>query len=317
MSVPLKPDFFLHSYQLKLVLMERQILPKSAYLLVLVIASFLLLSCAPAQDPITLGTFNIEWLGDNTPDDRKIRTETDDMRLREVLRDADADVLAVQEIENEQAFKRVLSAFSANKSDDKEYHFVMSTTGGKQRVGLLYRKPVELVQVREITRIAVEEGRTRAGLLGLFRVGNVEWFMLAVHLKSTSRADSTPELVERSHKLRTAQAAQLRAFADSLRQAQPSAALIIAGDFNDSPQKKHTALDTLKSAPNLVFLTADEKSCSLPRLPSIDHIVFNNQAMKRFVRGTLRTVNTRAMLSDADAERVSDHCPVLVQITVR
>lgn len=257
---------------------------------------------------ITLGTFNMEWFGDNSSDDHKQRTVADDVLLAEVLRDTDADVLAVQEIENSEALKRLLRLLP-------EYRFILGSTGGKQHVGFLYRSSVEIDGVQELVEIAVEEGRTRAGLLVQCRVGAIHWLMLAVHLKSTSRADSTPALEERSRILRRLQAVQIRAWADSVLEKTKEQNVIILGDWNDSPRKKQSALDTLKSAFRLTFLTSDLMSCTYSGLPAIDHIVMSDSVLHYVLPGTLRTVNFRAMLSDKEAQRVSDHCPVVVQIS--
>ncbi len=257
---------------------------------------------------VTLGTFNMEWFGDNSSDDHKPRTNADDALLAEVLRDTDTHVLAVQEIENTEALKRLLRLLP-------EYRFVLGSTGGKQHVGFLYRPPVEIDSVQELVAIAVEEGRTRAGLLVRCRVGAIHWLMLAVHLKSTSRADSTPALEERSRTLRRLQVAQIRAWADSVLEKTKEQNVIILGDWNDSPRKKQNALDTLKSALRLTFLTSDLMSCSYSALPAIDHIVVSDSLLRHVLPGTLRTVNFRAMLPDKEVQRVSDHCPVVVQIS--
>lgn len=257
---------------------------------------------------IALGTFNMEWFGDNSSDDHKQRTVADDALLAEVLRDTDADILAVQEIENPEALKRLLRLLP-------EYRFVLGSTGGKQHVGFLYRPPVEINSVQELAAIAVEAGRTRAGLLVQCRVGAVHWLMLAVHLKATSRADSTPALKERSRELRRLQVAQMRSWADSVLEKTKEQNIIILGDWNDSPRKKQSALDTLKSATRLTFLTSDLMSCAYSGLSAIDHIVMSDSALRYVLPGTLRTVNSRAMLPDKEAQRVSDHCPVVVQIS--
>lgn len=259
---------------------------------------------------ITLGTFNMEWFGDNSSDDHKSRTDADDALLAEVLRDTDADILAVQEIENPEALKRLLRLLP-------EYRFALGSTGGKQRLGFLYRPPVEIDSVQELAVIAVEAGHTRAGLLVECRVGDVHWQMLAVHLKATSRADSTPELEERSRTLRRLQVLQIRLWADSVLEKTKEQKVIILGDWNDSPRKKQSTLDTLKSAARLTFLTSDYMSCAYSGLPAIDHIVMSDSALRDVLPGTLRTVNFRAMLSDKEVQRVSDHCPVVVQISPR
>ncbi len=290
---------------------------KASLFLVCLALSNICCACSTEKnvDRITLGTFNMEWFGDNSADDHKPRSEADDKLLALVLSDIDADVLAVQEVENEEALKRLLQHIA--KEGSSEYRIALGVSGGKQKVGFLYRKPVELVSVREIDAIAVEKGRTRAGLLAFFRVGGFEWAMLAVHLKSTSRADSTPELVQHSLALRTAQAAEILTFANSFQQTYSAKPLFILGDFNDSPGKKRTTLDILKHAPNLTFLTEDLASCSYSGLPTIDHIIAGSSATGRVLRGTLRTVNFRAMLPEKAAERVSDHCPVVVQFSPR
>jgi exonuclease III len=87
--------------------------------------------------------------------------------------------------------------------------------------------------------------------------------------------------------------------------------LVLVGDFNDSPKRKNTSLDTLKNAPHLVFLTRDNTSCSYEALPAIDHIVCSPQALKRVQRGSLYTLNLHAMLKRQDVKRISDHCPVV------
>lgn len=259
---------------------------------------------------ITLGTFNMEWFGDNSPDDRKPRTGTDDALLARLIRDMDADVLALQEIENAEALKRLLRLLP-------EYRFILGSTGGKQHVGFLYRLPVEIDNVQELAAIAVEEGRTRAGLLVRCGIGQTHWLMLVVHLKATSRADSTPALESRSRELRRLQATQIRVWADSVLEKTKEQNIIILGDWNDSPRKKQSALDTLKSALRLTFLTSDCMSCIYSGLPTIDHIVMSDSALRYVLHGTLRTVNFRAMLPDKEAQRVSDHCPVVIQISPR
>lgn len=282
--------------------------------------SLSLCGCSVPQrspDRITIGTFNMEWFGDNSADDHKPRTEVDDKLLAEVLRDTDADLLAVQEVENSQAMERLLRILP--RYGMKEYRFVLGASGNKQHVGFLFRPPVQVDMVREVESIAVEKGRTRAGLLAECSVSGFSWQMLAVHLKSTSHADSTPALEERSRTLRQAQAAQIRAWADStrnaLQQQNQKAKMIILGDCNDSPRKKRSALDTLRSAPYLTFLTEDLQSCSYSALPTIDHILVSDALRQRVVPGTLRTVNFRAMLPDNVMGRISDHCPVVVQIS--
>ena len=290
-------------------MVSENFLPKllAAWCLVIVCAG-----CSAETTPktLTLATFNMEWLGDNTPDDRKIRTEADMKLLAEVLRDTEADICAVQEVENDAAMKRLLAYLP-------EYRFVLGATGGKQHVGFLYKAAaLDVKTLGEVASIAVEPERTRAGYLLQIQQGKAKWLFLAVHLKSTSRADSTRELEARSRELRRLQAAQLRVWSDSVLQADSLVRLVMVGDFNDSPKRKNTSLDTLKNAPHLVFLTRDNTSCTYEGLPAIDHIVCSTQAVKRVRQGSLYTLNLHAMLKEQEVKRVSDHCPVICRFDV-
>jgi endonuclease/exonuclease/phosphatase family metal-dependent hydrolase len=273
-------------------------------------------SDSSSSDAITLGTFNMEWLGDASSDDRKPRTDADIALLASIVRDTDADVLAVQEIENDQALKRLLDVLP-------EYRAVLGVGGGKQHVGVLYRSSVSVQRVEERwlwteTKDTVSEkakpNPTRGGLVLRSAAGNVRWTMMVIHLKSTSRADSTPELVARSRLIRQAQSAAVRLWTDSVMQRGEYA--IVVGDFNDSPERKRSTLDTLANAPNLTFVTGGLPSCAYAGLTGIDHIVVSPSLQKRVVAGTLHTVNFRAELPEPLAKRVSDHCPVVVRISV-
>jgi endonuclease/exonuclease/phosphatase family metal-dependent hydrolase len=277
--------------------------------------AFCTISCAQTpQKTLTLATFNMEWLGDNTSDDRKIRSQQDLVLLANVIRDTKADILAMQEVENAQAMKLLLGYLP-------EYSFVLGETGGKQHVGFLYKQSLAQAGIRiiprgEVQAVAVEKDRTRAALQADILFDNTVFHLLTVHLKASSRADSTPELLQRSYDIRRRQAAQLLAWCDSVQKQQAQANIVILGDFNDAPSKKNTTLDTLKTSPNLVFLTADAQSCTFENLPAIDHILCSTQAIKRIAQGSLYTLNLRKMLKEQEAERVSDHCPVVVQITL-
>lgn len=278
-----------------------------------VVLGCLLQSCKVTPEQVlertTVGTFNMEWFGDNSSDDRKPRTGADDRLLADAVRCADADILAVQEIENTQAMERLLRLLP-------EYRCIMGASGGKQRIGFLYRAPLQVTMLGEVHSLAVEDGRTRAGLLVQCAIGKARWLLLAVHLKSTSRADSTPALVERSRFLRRAQAEQLRVWADSVLQKGGNSNILILGDCNDSPHKKQSTLDTLVNFSRLVFLTGEMRSCTYSALPTIDHIIVSDSLLRRVVPGTLRAINFRAALPENEAKRVSDHCPIVVQISL-
>ena len=55
---------------------------------------------------VTIGTFNMEWLGDGVGDTKK-RTDADYLRIADIIEKTGADVIGIQEVENEAALKKV------------------------------------------------------------------------------------------------------------------------------------------------------------------------------------------------------------------
>lgn len=265
----------------------------------------------PQSSVVTLGTFNIEWLGDGIGD-RNPRSEEDLQRLAELIRQSGVDILGVQEVENERALQRLLRYLP-------EFTGVVGSLGGQQNLGLLYRRDRSLVVrgLGEYTPLIVQPGRTRPGLLAYCRAGNADFYLMVVHLKSTSRYDSTRELQELSRQLRLRQAQQLARWVDSLLAAGPEHDVVIVGDFNDTPRRaRYPTLTPLVEHPQLEFLTTDLRSCRYERAYTIDHLVVSRSFRKRYVPGSAHVVNFYAQYPFPQAERLSDHCPVVAQFEV-
>jgi len=139
---------------------------------------------------LTVATFNLEWLGDGI-NDRKERTEQDLQRMAEVITELNADLIGIQEVENPQALRRLLRYLPG-------YEGAVGALGKQQNVGLLYRRTVQVQLLGEYTPLIVEPGRTRPGFLAYCRAGNFDFYVMVVHLKSSSRYDSTEELQQRA-----------------------------------------------------------------------------------------------------------------------
>ncbi len=272
--------------------------------------------CRPAQQPsgekqaeqqlLTLGTFNVEWLGDGI-NDRKPRTEEELRRLAEVIRQSGADILGLQEVENKRALERLLRFLP-------EFSGFVGSLGGQQNVALIYRNGLHVQLVGEYTPLIVQPGRTRPGLLAYCRAGSVDFYVMVVHLKSSSRYDSTEELREIARQLRQQQAQRLAQWVDSMLQVGSERDIALIGDFNDTPRRKrYPTLTPLVEHPALQFLTTDLRSCRYERAYTIDHIVVTHSFARRYRRGSAHVVNFYAQYPFAEAEAVSDHCPVVAQ----
>ncbi len=275
--------------------------------------AFALLSCAQPQGApettVTIGTFNMEWLGDGA-DDRKPRTDQDYLRIADIVIKSGADVLAVQEVENQAALDKVLRYLDG-------YRGMVSSGGNQQRVGVIYRADVDVQRVSELTALQFDQPqRLRPGLVLACRKGAFDWVQVVVHLKSTSRFDSTAALLDASRTIRERQAGVLRAWADSVLQDGTELDVVITGDLNDYPGRARNAtLGPLTSSDELRFVTRDLVSCRNRNWSVIDHVVVSTQAASRLIAGSERTENHFEYLSPQVAELVSDHCPVVARFS--
>ncbi|MBI5326668.1 MAG: endonuclease/exonuclease/phosphatase family protein [Ignavibacteriae bacterium] len=261
-------------------------------------------------DTISIATFNISWLGDGI-DDEIPRTDADYKRIAYIISQLNPDIMGLQEIENESAIKKLLKFLPG-------YDFYIGTKGGNQNPSLIYKKDIKVSEEYEYTPLIVEPNKTRPGLIAKVRKGNFDFIMLVVHLKSTSRYDSTAELEQNSRELRMKQSDIISNWVDSVLSLKSEKDIIILGDFNDYPNRvTNPTLNSIAENPHLRFITQDLKSCKFPILNGIDHIIASVNAGKRYIPGSLRLYDFYSSISESEIEKISDHCPVLVQFEVK
>lgn len=281
--------------------------------LLLVVTSFFVISCSRVSfdktQTVVVGTFNIEWLGDGN-DDRIVRNDRDYKRLAEIIENTGADVLGLQEIENEIALKKVMEYLP-------EYGYIMGNTGYIQNPAVVFKKDVDVKFIENYKPLAVVENKTRSGLVVSVKKGNFDWVMMVVHLKSTSRYDSTQEMRFASYDMRKKQAEVLKHWADSIHSNTSEKDIIIVGDFNDNPKRpKSENMQPLISDGTFKFLTEDYVSCANPKWDMIDHIVVNKDAITRFYANSQFIYNIYNAYTKSEIDKVSDHCPVVVAFDI-
>ncbi len=283
--------------------------------------SFLLTSCdkcstdrtqrnsPKSKTEITIGTFNIEWLGDGI-NDRVERTESDYRNIAKIIEESQCDIVGVQEIENFNAISKLIKYLP-------DFSFYLTRDDAPQKVGLLYRKDIKVKYLGDYSPLEVEENRTRPGIVLAVQKGNFDFIVLVVHFKATSRFDDTKEKIESSRVIRTLQAEVVSKFADSIITQKQEQDVFIIGDFNDTPKRtKSNTLTPLLSNPNLSFLTSEVKSCKFQNAYSIDHIVASQSAKKRYIENSVSVYNTYEIYSKEIAEKISDHCLVFARFDV-
>ncbi len=267
---------------------------------------------AAVSDPssVTIGTFNIEWLGDAV-DDRVPRSVKDYELIAEFIQRSGADIMGLQEIENEKALEIVLRFLPG-------WSYKLGSNGGKQNLGVIYKEDIEIESLGEYMSVSVVENKTRPGFIVKAKKGNFDWIMMVVHFKSTSRYDDTPEKKLESYRIRSDQAEVVDNWVDSVLAAGSEDDVIIVGDFNDNPvrEKTHT-LDSLVFNEHLNFVTTDLKSCKYRFWKVIDHIVISDAAQKRMIKDSEKVMDIYSALPKSQAEKVSDHCPVAAKFDTK
>jgi endonuclease/exonuclease/phosphatase family metal-dependent hydrolase len=153
-------------------------------------------------------------------------------RLASSIRQLNADVIAVEEVENRDYLERFVNVFLP----DMGYREVVLIEGNDMRgidVGLLSRLPVGEVRSHRHAQFPDQEGRPmrfhRDVLSVVIEPESAEPIDLWVlHLKSNSGGRETAEPI------RLAEARQVRLMVDNALTAKPSARLVVLGDFNDT-----------------------------------------------------------------------------------
>lgn len=255
---------------------------------------------------IVVGTFNIEWLGDGI-NDRLERREEDYRNIAKIIELSKVEVLGVQEVENINALSRLVKYLP-------DYSFYLSKDDAPQKVGILFRKSIKVKYLYDYSPIEVVNRKTRPGLVAAIQKGNLDFLVLVVHFKATSRFDDTPDKFKESYQLRAKQAEKACFWIDSVLSAGIEQDVLVLGDFNDSPKRiKNKTLTAFLADSNIVFLTKDIKSCKYQNAYGVDHIVCTKFIYKRVVFNSVRVLNSYSLFSKEQVDKISDHCIVIAR----
>lgn len=194
---------------------------------------------APQPGELVIGAYNLLNLFDEhddpyrddegTPPKPRAQME----RLAASIRALNADVLAVEEVENRDYLQRFVDVFLP----DMGYRHVVLFEGNDTRgidVGLLSRIPVGAVESRRHVSFPSTDGapqRFNRDVLAvtLLPPSGPPLEMWVVHLKSNAGGR------EEAEPIRLGEARELRRMLDEELTADPGARIVVAGDFNDTP----------------------------------------------------------------------------------
>ncbi|SNS87955.1 MULTISPECIES: endonuclease/exonuclease/phosphatase family protein [unclassified Azospirillum] len=275
-----------------------------------------LLTFPAAAKDIRIATWNMGWLtlraseinGPNRDPNRAIyqRSDADFAKLKAYAKQLDADIVALQEVDTLTAATKVF--------DPTEYDIVLADETDFQRAGWAIRKTVRYTRMPDLAALDIHDGKRwslRKGVDVLFHLPSGDLRALAVHLKSgcfspKSQNDACPVLGE--------QMPIVSAWIDQ-RQTE-GASLLVAGDFNRRLNKEDPLWKVLDNGPTPLVLATEGKAnaCWAGEYPDfIDQLVLGGPAASRIKPESFRVL-TYTETEKADKKRISDHCPVSVEV---
>ena len=260
---------------------------------------------ATARSPVVLLTWNLDWFGDPVEGPRDDTAQH--AAVREILLDAGADVIALQEIASGAAFERLLSELPGHAG-------VLSGYDWTQKTALLWRTTVfELGVARALTGLD-DAGRPPLEVsLRHVPTGRTLLFVV-VHAKAQADAAS------RAVRERLAQG--VKAHLDA---AHASTPCIVIGDFNDlllgsitedaeSPYRVWTQ-DEHYAAPTLGLDAPGVAESSYLWGATIDHVIVSDELAGAVDPAGAEVLREELLADYPDyAERVSDHFPVSLRL---
>ncbi len=268
----------------------------------------------------SLATFNVRNFFDGADDPLKL----DDVpgvlevskkvkQLGTALRVLDADVVALQEVEN----KALLERLRSEELADRGYTELRLVEGNDPRgidVALLARFPVTREVSHAADRFPGVDGDTETH--GFSRdcleldldVSGRTLTLLINHLRAATSGSN-----DRAR--RNAQAARVRELVDSALTATPNALLAVVGDLNDDPQSR--ALELLSRGPSGALLdvlegrsTRDRITVSWSDEKQVDYLLLSPKLAEALDAGSGAVLRTQIF------SNTSDHFPVKAQLTL-
>jgi len=275
-----------------------------------------------SADPneIVVATFNVLNLFDEVDDpyhaDEGTRTKPRDEleRLAATIHKVNADVIALQEVENRGYLERFNKVFLSDMGYENVVHFEGNDGRGID-VCLLSRAPIGEVTSRRHLTFKGPDGVERqfnrdVPAITVLPPGGEPLEVWIVHLKSkASGADS-------SEPIRLAEASMLRKLLDEKLEKDPNARIILTGDFNDTIDST-SLLTILGSGPTAMWPTPTKDTPDSILDPDqagwepIDFILCSPAMAKSYVEGSSQKMRAPAEMDG------SDHDPVFARFKLK
>ena len=281
----------------------------------------LLLLCgalpAQAQQEIRLATWNIAWLTlksaghPDLPRDIRARTPEDFALLRGYATRLNADILAIQEIDGEQAAARVF--------DPALYAIHLTDETDTQRPGFAVRRTLRVIRNPDLAELDIRAGARRSLRRGaditVETPGGARIRLLSVHLNAGCRDEPLERDPPPDCEGIAQQARILARWVEARRR--EGVPFAVLGDFNRRISDRDDLLRIMEAGTPLARPTAGFSSpCwsdARGGRPFVSHILAGGPAAA-WVMPNSMTVLVYAERDRSYRERLSDHCPVSVRL---
>lgn len=275
-----------------------------------------------SPDRVRIATWNLEHLAEVNGEGCRPRTASDYEDLRQHAQRLNADVIALQEVENERAAARVFPSdqwvilMSSRPASARSGECRESPSNKilRQAVGFAIRKGVPFKRNADVSELGLGDPDLRWGVDITLQLPT-PLRLLAVHLKSGCNAGRDP--TDRDCDVLFRQAPVLEAWVDS--RAAAGEHFAILGDWNRrTGLRGDTFLDLVSDDDppqgRLIMTTTGRKANCISRYADfIDHIALGLAATERLVQNSF----SEYRYGQDESRFPSDHCPQTVEILSR
>ncbi len=300
---------------------------KKPWLIVPAAIVLLMSSIVTQAEELKLASWNIAWLGSH---EYNQRDANDYLKLAAYAKQLDADVIALQEVENEYWAKKVFG---------DGYDFYFSTKDWVQRVGVAVKRSKGLtIQAKEYK--ALDIGKVRHGMDITITKGDSSLHLLAIHLKSGCFAApldtksinamaKTSDKAVKHHEACSKLSKQIKPLEQWIdKQAEQQHAYIVLGDFNrrfsqdialnyPEDQGLWQALDDEGQESLWSPTTSIDSDCWDGYYKDyIDHFLFSPKAKAKYVNNSFKQLVFEEEYSKKLSRNLTDHCPISVKINL-
>jgi endonuclease/exonuclease/phosphatase family metal-dependent hydrolase len=279
--------------------------------------ALLLLAAPAAAQEVKLSTWNIAWLTlkpaghPDLPRDLRARTPEDFALLRGYASRLAADIVALQEIDGEEAAARVF--------DPATYAIHLTDERDTQRPGFAIRRTLRFTPNRDLAELDLRAGARRSLRRGadvtVEMPNGARLRLLSIHLDAGCRDEPLEGSANRDCDSLAEQAAILARWAEARRR--EGVAFAILGDFNRRMGPRDGFLRTIEAA---APVTRPTEGLSSPcwadargGRPFISHLLLGGPAAEWLVPRSL-SVLAYGERDRSYRDRLSDHCPVSVRL---